>query len=278
MALRRKQGIWETARVLFLPVEQIVPNPAQPRKKFSPQGLDELAESIQEHGILQPLTVRRRGSGYELISGERRLRSAKQAGLREVPCLIAGVDEEESSLLALVENLQRRDLNFMEEAEAIARLIQLYGFSQEEAAQKIGKSQSAVANKLRLLRLSPGVIQTLQAHRLTERHARALLRLEKDDMQMDALEHITGHGLNVAQTEAYIESVLAGPEEPPAVLPAKTRKRNTFVIKDVRFFLNSITRGMRMMKNAGVDAEYGKQETEEDILLTIRIPKRGPAK
>jgi ParB family chromosome partitioning protein len=278
MALRKKQGIWETARVFFLPVEQIVPNPAQPRKKFSPQGLDELAESIQEHGILQPLTVRRTGSGYELISGERRLRSAKQVGLREVPCLIAGVDEEESSLLALVENLQRRDLNFMEEAEAIARLIRLYGFSQEEAAQKIGKSQSAVANKLRLLRLSPQVIQTLQEYQLTERHARALLRLEEEEERLAVLGHITQYGLNVAQTEAYIESILAGPEATPGVVPTKARKRSTFVIKDVRFFLNSITRGMRMMKSAGVDAEYGKTETEEDILLTIRIPKRGTSK
>ena len=255
MALRKKQGIWETARVVFLSVDQIVPNPAQPRKKFSSQGLDELAESIREHGILQPLTVRRTGEGFELISGERRLRSAKRAGLKEVPCLIAGVDEEESSLLALVENLQRRDLNFMEEAEAIARLIQLYGFSQEEAAQKIGKSQSAVANKLRLLKLSSQVIQILQANQLTERHARALLRLEGEEKQLSALEQIVQNGLNVAQTERYIETLLSGPEKKPVMIPTKARKKSTFVIKDVRFFLNSITRGMRMMKSAGVDAE-----------------------
>ena len=271
MALRRKQGIWETARVFYLSVEQIVPNPAQPRKRFSPQGLSELAESIREHGILQPLTVRRTSTGYELISGERRLRAARQVGLREVPCLIAGVDEEESSLLALVENLQRRDLNFMEEAAAIARLIRLYGFSQEEAARKLGKSQSAVANKLRLLRLSPKVIQGLQANQLTERHARTLLRLEDEDQQLAALDQIVENGWNVAQTEAYIDSIVAEPKETPS---PRARKRNTFIIKDVRFFLNSITRGMRMMKSAGVDAQYGKTETEEDIVLTIRIPKK----
>ena len=269
MALRRKQGIWETARVFYLPVEQIMPNPAQPRKQFSPQGLNELAESIREHGILQPLTVRRTSNGYELISGERRLRSARQAGLREVPCLIAGVDEEESSLLALVENLQRRDLNFIEEAAAIARLIRLYGFSQEEAAQKLGKSQSAVANKLRLLRLPPRVIQIIQAQQLTERHARALLRLDDESQQMAALERIVENGWNVAQAEPYIDSVVSEPKEPP-----RAKKRNAFILKDVRFFLNSITRGMRMMKSAGVDAEYGKTETEEDIVLTIRIPKK----
>jgi ParB family chromosome partitioning protein len=270
MALRKKQGIWETARVFYLPVEQIVPNPAQPRKRFSPQGLSELAESIKEHGILQPLTVRRTSTGYELISGERRLRAARQTGLREVPCLIAGVDEEESSLLALVENLQRRDLNFIEEAAAIARLIRLYGFSQDEAARKLGKSQSAVANKLRLLRLPPKVIGGLQANGLTERHARSLLRLEDEDQQLEALRQIVENGWNVAQTEAYIDDIVAEPKEKPP----RAKKRNTFIIKDVRFFLNSITRGMRMMKSAGVDAQYGKTETEEDIVLTIRIPKK----
>ena len=276
MALRKKTGIWESARVVFLPVERIVPNPMQPRKTFSPQGLEELAESIRAHGILHPLTVRRVVDGYELVSGERRLRAAKQAGLTSVPCLIAGVDETASSLLALVENLQRRDLNFMEEAEAIACLIRQYGLSQEAVAQKIGKSQSAVANKLRLLKLPPEVVEALQLYRLTERHARALLRLE-GPLQMAALEQVVDNGFNVAQTEAYVDALLnkqqqnAGQTQKTS--PAKAQ--NAFVIKDVRFFLNSINRGMRMMKNAGVDAEYGQTETEDHILLTIRIPKRG---
>lgn len=286
MPLIKKQGLFEGNRVMYLSVREIAPNPAQPRKTFSAQGLDELANSIREHGILQPLTVRRAaGGGFELISGERRLRAARLAGLREVPCLLAGVDEEASSLLALVENLQRRDLNFLEEAQALARLIRLYGLSQEQAAQKIGKSQSAVANKLRLLRLSPEVLQKLQEHQLTERHARALLRLENEKQQLSALDEITRKELNVAQTEAYIDAVLSPPAplEPlasPAAAstrpgPISMRKRTTtFVIKDVRFFLNTVYRGLRMMKNAGVDAEYGKKETEEDIILTIRIPKQ----
>lgn len=272
MPLLKKQGLFEGNRVVYLSVREIAPNPAQPRKTFSPQGLDELASSIREHGILQPLTVRRTEcGGYELVSGERRLRAARQAGLREVPCLLAGVDEEASSLLALVENLQRRDLNFMEEAQALARLIRLYGLSQEQAAQKIGKSQSAVANKLRLLRLSPEVLQKLQEHQLTERHARALLRLEEDKLQIEALDAIIRKEMNVAQTEAYIESILS----PPAVQLPSVRKRTTFVIKDVRLFLNTVNRGLRMMKSAGVNAEYGKTETEQDILLTIKIPKQG---
>ena len=174
--------------------------------------------------------------------------------------------------MALVENLQRRDLSFMEEAQAIARLIQMYGLSQEQAAQKIGKSQSAVANKLRLLRLCPKVLQRLQENQLTERHARALLRIEDENEQLRVLEHIIRNVLNVAQTEAYIDSILTPSS------PAPKRRRNTYVIKDVRIFLNSVSRGLRMMKNAGVNAEYGQTETDQDILLTIRIPKRGANK
>ena len=280
MALWKKNGIWESTRVVFLPVERIAANPMQPRKAFSPQGLDELAESIRAHGILHPLTVRRVADRYELISGERRLRAAKQLGLATVPCLIAGVDETESSLLALVENLQRSDLNFMEEAEAISCLIRQYDLSQEAVAQKIGKSQSAVANKLRLLKLPPDVVEQLQSNHLTERHARALLRLE-GPLQLAALEQIVENGFNVAQTESYVDALLDEQKncaaQPEKASPAQARAQNTYVIKDVRFFLNSITRGMRMMKNAGVDAEYGRTETEDDILLTIRIPKRGGA-
>ena len=161
MPFLRKKGLYETNRVLYLPVSELAPNPNQPRRQFSPDGLAELSASIREHGILQPLSVRRVPDGYELVSGERRLRAAKLAGLREVPCILLAVDGENSSLLALVENLQRRDLDFFEEAAALSRLIQTYGLSQEEAARRVGKSQSAVANKLRLLRLSPACRELL---------------------------------------------------------------------------------------------------------------------
>ena len=148
----------ETGRVVFLPVRSIRPNPAQPRKVFEQTGLQELAASILQHGILQPLSVRRVGTSYELIAGERRLRAAKIAGLEEVPCLLMSMDEGQSGIAALVENLQRRDLDFIEEAEGLSRLMQLGGLSQEQAALRVGKSQSAVANKLRLLRHSPAVL------------------------------------------------------------------------------------------------------------------------
>ena len=150
--MRRTGGLLETGKILYLPAAQIRPNPGQPRKIFDPAGLQELAASIAEYGIVQPLTVRRRDGFYELVAGERRLRAARMAGLREVPCILLSVDEAQSGMVALVENLQRRDLDYIEEAEGLARLMRLYGLSQEQAAQRVGKSQSAVANKLRLLR------------------------------------------------------------------------------------------------------------------------------
>lgn len=268
MPLGRKKGLFESNRVLFLPIEQLRPNPSQPRRFFCPDGLAELASSIAEHGVLQPLSVRKVNGLYEIISGERRLRASSLAGLTEVPCIVVKADSEESSLLALVENLQRRDLDFVEEAAALARLIRTFGLSQEEAARRIGKSQSAVANKLRLLRLSPDVLSLLREHGYTERHARALLRLGDDALQLKAAQIITEENLTVLHTEELVETLLHPLEEkvPP-------RKKPKFLIKDVRFFLNTVTRGLTMMKTAGVNAACERSETEDSILLTIRIPK-----
>ncbi|WP_295635158.1 ParB/RepB/Spo0J family partition protein [uncultured Intestinimonas sp.] len=247
-----------------MPVDTLRPNPNQPRTQFDPGGLEELAQSIREHGILQPLSVRRREEGWELVSGERRLRAARLAGLWEVPCIAVDVDDRASSLLALVENIQRRDLDYLEEAQALDKLIRTYHLSQEEAARRVGRSQSAVANKLRLLRLSPQVQDLLRRYGLTERHARALLRLEGDAAQRAALEHIASAGLTVAQTEQYIERLLT-------VQPKK--RKPTYLIKDVRLFLNSLSRGLSVMQGAGIDAQCAREETDETILLTIRIPK-----
>lgn len=266
MSLLRRKGLFEQNKVLFLPVSALSPNPDQPRTHFSREGLEELAASIKEHGVLQPLSVRRANGGYELVSGERRLRAARMAGLTEVPCIVVSVDSEGSSLLALVENLQRRDLDFVEEATALAKLIQLYHLSQEEAAKRIGKSQSAVANKLRLLRLAPDALALLRTHGCTERHARALLRLEQPELQCSAAAFVVEHGLTVAQTEEYVESLLMPPIK-------KSSNKPTFLIKDVRLFLNTVTRGLSLMKRAGVNANCKRQETNDSILLTITIPK-----
>ena len=196
-------------QVRWLPVEQIAPNPHQPRREFAPGPLAELAESIRRHGIIQPLTVRHSADGWELIAGERRLRAAKLAGLQTVPCLEMQVDEQDSAILALIENIQRRDLHYLEEAAAIAAYLRQSGSTQEEAAALLGRSPSALANKLRLLRLSPDCCRLLTEHDLTERHARALLRLEDEEERLNALHHIIRQHLNVAQTEQYIDKRLA---------------------------------------------------------------------
>lgn len=268
MAALRRKGLFESNRVIGLPISAVSPNPSQPRKSFSAEELDELAESIREHGILQPLSVRRVAGGYELVSGERRLRAARLAGLSEVPCIIVDVDERESSLLALVENLQRKDLDFVEEAEALSRLIATYHLSQEAAARKIGKSQSAVANKLRLLKLSPEALELFRRNGMTERHARALLQLEEESLQLRAARHVVKNHLTVARTEAYVHTLLSPLSEKKLMV-----RKPTYVIKDVRFFLNTISKGLVLMQSAGVNAQCGRQETSDAILLTIRIPK-----
>ncbi len=267
MRLLAKKGIFDSGRILFLPVDAIVPNPDQPRRVFSQPELDELAQSIRALGVLQPLTVRRREGQWELVAGERRLRAARQAGLTEVPCLSVTADSQSSSLLALVENLQRRDLDFWEEALALRRLLDTYHISQEEAARRLGRSQSAVANKLRLLTLSPEALSLLREGGATERHARALLRLPGPEAQLKAARQLTAQKLTVAQTEALVDSLLS---------PAPARKRPTFIVKDVRLFLNTITRGLDMMRSAGVDARCRRQDSDEEILLTIHIPRRVP--
>ena len=268
MPKNRTKSYLESGRVCYVPVGDIRPNPSQPRRVFEPEALSELAESIRVYGVIQPLSVRRRMDGYELVAGERRLRAAKLAGLSEVPCIVLSVDGEQSGLIALVENLQRRDLNFIEEAEGIARLMRIYGLSQEQAAARIGKSQSAVANKLRLLRHSPAVLAVIRENHLSERHARALLRLPDEAQRLSALGVIVRRGLNVAKTEQYIQSLLLSPPAAPA-----RRAMPGFRLRDVRLFLNTIDHNLRLIRGAGIDAGLSRQEDEREIVLTIRIPK-----
>ena len=259
--------------IVYLSTEDIVPNPVQPRKLFDDEGLEELSRSIKDYGILNPLSVRLRGSRYELVAGERRLRAARLAGLKEVPCILLDVNMEDASLIALVENLQRRDLDFMEEANGINQLIRMFGMSQEEAARRIGKSQSAVANKLRLLRLPQDVLEGLRQNGLTERHGRALLRLPDRESQRAALLYIIDNGLTVAATDAYIDALLQAPEAPEEPEVPKAEGRRTFVLKDVRVFLNTLSRSIDLMKQGGIDAGVRREETEDQLILTISIPK-----
>ncbi|MBE6960701.1 MAG: ParB/RepB/Spo0J family partition protein [Ruminococcaceae bacterium] len=260
MQCQKLKTYMETGRVVFLPDRAIKPNPAQPRKIFRQEALEELAESIRQHGILQPLSVRRIGTSYELIAGERRLRAAQLAGLREIPCIVMTMDERESSMAAMVENLQRQDLDFIEEAAGIARLMDQFSMSQEQAARLLGKSQSAVANKLRILRHSEPVLHALREANLTERHARALLKLNSESEKMAAIAVITQHGMSVARTESYIEALLSGN-------PSKNQKVN------LGLFLNNLTQTLQRIQLSGIPAVSERKETDSQIILTITIPK-----
>jgi len=260
MQCQKLKTYMETGRVVFLPVRSIRPNPAQPRKIFREEALDELADSIRQHGILQPLSVRRQGNSYELISGERRLRAAELAGVTDVPCILMSMDDRASGFAALVENLQRQDLDFIEEAMGIRRLLQEHSMPQEQVARMLGKSQSAIANKLRILRHSDAVLTALRETGLTERHARALLKLRSEEEVLCAIARIAREGMSVARTEKYIDNLLAEKEE-------KVPRAN------VGAFLNSLTQNLQKIQLSGVAAVSERRETESQIVLTITIPK-----
>ena len=260
MQCQKLKTYMETGRVVFLPAQSIQPNPAQPRKVFAAGALDELAESIRQHGILQPLSVRRRDNVYELISGERRLRAAQLAGITDIPCILMRMDDLESGMAALVENLQRQDLDFIEEAQGIRYLLDHFKMSQEQAARLLGKSQSSVANKLRLLRHSPAVLEALREAGLTERHARALLRLPDENSVLAAIREIARQNMSVARTERYIENLLS---------TSTAKKRGA----SVGAFLNSLTQNLQKIQLSGIPAVSECRETDSQIVLTITIPK-----
>ena len=260
MQCQKLKTYMETGRVVFVPAKAVVPNPAQPRTHFEESALAELTESIRRHGILQPLSVRRVGTNYELIAGERRLRAGIRAGLTEIPCIVMSMEDEESGWVALVENLQRQDLHFLEEARGISRLMEKGNMSQEQAARFLGKSQSAVANKLRILRHSPQVLELLQKSGLTERHARALLKLRSDEEKTAVIAEILRLNMSVAQTEKYIDKYLLGRKE--------TQPR-----QKLGSFLNGITRFLQKMQEQGIPAITERRETDSQIVLTITVPK-----
>ena len=260
MQCQKLKTYMETGRVVFLPHRAIRPNPSQPRKIFQQEALEELAESIRQHGILQPLSVRRVGTSYELIAGERRLRAAQMAGLTEIPCIIMTMDDKESSMAAMIENLQRQDLDFIEEAVGIARLMENFRMSQEQAARLLGKSQSAVANKLRLLRHSEPVLRALREAELTERHARALLKLPTEPEKMAAISVISRLGMSVARTEKYIEDLLAN-------------KNGNAPRVNLGAFFNNLNQTLQRIQLSGIPAVSERKETDSQIVLTITIPK-----
>ena len=266
LPLTVNQSTCTAKAISLLPIDIIHPNPYQPRTHFDQRALEELCASVKSFGILQPITVRRLGGTYELVAGERRLRAAKMAGLTSVPAVIVNLDEEDSALIALLENLQRCDLTFLEEAEGYENLMRLHGLTQEQIAQKIGKTQSAVANKLRLLRLPSIVKKKIREYNLTERHARALLRLGDDcKLQAETVERIAARGLNVSQTEQWIEKLLKEKQ--------KGENRPLHLMNhSLKLAANTLRQAVRMMTDSGIHAILKEKRTEGYIEYIITLP------
>ncbi len=270
--------------VTCLPLDSIRMNPYQPRKEFARSSLVELANSILEYGVLQPISVRVLKTGtYELIAGERRLRASRLAGLSEIPAIIFQINDNDSAILALVENLQRENLNYMEEAEGYYSLLMDHGFTQEELSSKVGKSQSTIANKIRLLRLPPMVKKIIHENGLSERHARSLLRLPDEQLQIRALKNICDDGMSVQETEEMVLDMMAQYVRPDphrafgrSELAEAHKKKGKvkFVIKDIRVFVNTIREAVTMMKESGIHARAAQFDREEYVEFVIRIPKK----
>ncbi len=254
-----------SAEVYDIPQDLILPNPNQPRKRFDFDELENLAQSIRENGILQPITVRRtEDKKFELIAGERRLRAARLVGLVKIPAIVIDMQQKESALFAIIENLQRQSLGFFEEAEAIEKLINEFNMSREDVCKKLSIAPSTLSNKLRILKLPEEMRFKLSRAGLTERHARALLALEDDNQRARALSIVIDRHLNVSETERMIEQMLH----------RNTKQRsNIRGIRDVRLFINTLNHAVDTIRRAGVDADTARSETEEYIEYVVRIPK-----
>ena len=260
----------EDKKVMDIPIENIVPNPYQPRKVFSQAALEELSNSIKSYGILQPITVRQKDDKYELIAGERRFRAAKLANLNVVPVIINNMSDESSAVLALLENLQREDLNFIEEAMGYENLIKEHNFTQQQLAEKLGKNQSTIANKLRILRLPNSVKIKLVENNLTERHARYLLKLPTEDLVNEVLDRIIKNELTVKKTEKLIKDILDELENPQD-LEKKQHIKGTMGIK---IYLNTMKQAFDAIIDTGIKAKYNEVDKGDYMEVVVRIPKK----
>lgn len=269
----RSMGKVAIEEVVEVPLDQIVFNPYQPRREINEAGLEDLAASIKEHGVLQPIILKRLGKGYELIAGERRVRASKKAGLKSIPSIVRPYDEKEQAIMALVENLQREDLNPIDEAEAYSRMLQDLKITQEELARKVGKSQSTIANKLRLLRLPEEIKRALSSDTMTERHARELLRLKSEEDQVAVLNEIAATQMTVQETEALVSEMLVG-EEPGGLKDrSRERGRRLGVYRDLRIFLNSFKQVVGALRKSGIRAVMEEEEDEHFVYVRVTIPK-----
>lgn len=254
------------SKIILIPQSEILPNPNQPRKRFNYDELEGLAQSIRANGILQPLLVRINENGkYELVAGERRLRAARLVGITKVPCIVNEISESDSAVFAIIENLQRQNLDFFEEAEALAILVSEYRMSQDELCKKLGKAQSTLSNKLRLLKLSDEMRYKISRAGLSERHARALLSLEDEVQRARALSIIIDRHLTVNESETLIEQMLRKNEAP--------KRQILKGFKDIRIFINTLNNAVDTIRRAGIDADSVKTETDEYVEYIVRIPK-----
>lgn len=252
-------------RIKDIPLELIDQNPMQPRTVFDKTALEQLAASIKENGLISPILVRKTGERYQLIAGERRFLAFLMLDENTIPAIVEQVDDERSAVLAMIENIQRCDLNFFEEAQAIKTMISGQSLTQQQAAEKLSMSQSAVANKLRLLKLPESARQKIIEGRLTERHARALLPLSDDERLDNTINIIIEKNFNVSQSEKLVNDIISK--------PAKKGKK-IFVIRELRLFTTTISHAIDLMKQAGIDAVSQKTEDDENITYTVVIPKK----
>lgn len=253
-----------------IPISAIKPNPYQPRKTFSQKGLEELSQSIKAFGIIQPISVRKlNAQSYELVAGERRLRASELAELKEIPAMVVEYRDKDSAMIAMVENLQREDLNFIEEAEGYNNLIMDHKFTQMELAEKLGKSQSTIANKLRLLKLPPDIKKSLVEENLTERHGRALLKLPDDNLRRIVLDKAIHNNLNVNSIETVVEDILDNLRKKDE----KSYKQNIKSLISIRIYLNTIKKAYKAIREYGINAEYGEEDKGDYVLVTIKVPK-----
>lgn len=253
-----------------IPVDKIIPNPYQPRKVFSINALEELSKSIKEYGVLQPVTVRQKEDGYELVAGERRLRAAKLAELKTIPAIINNMSDQYSAVLALLENLQREDLNFIEESLGYENLIKEHNFTQQQLAEKLGKNQSTIANKLRILKLPDAVKQYLVENSLTERHARALLKLPNEELMMEIVKKVVKQELTVKKTEKLINETLEAlkAEDEPE------KKQSIKCSVGIRIYLNTLKQAYDAIKNTGIEAKYNEIDKGDYMEVVVKIPKK----
>ena len=258
--------------IVSIPLAQIMPNPFQPRKTFSAEGLQELCASIREFGVIQPLIVRKTDSGYELIAGERRLRASGLAGRDDVPCVLRDASDKEMAEIALIENLQREDLHYFEEAQGYEKLLLQFNLTQEVLAERVGKNQSTIANKLRLLKLPPEMREYIFEAKLTERHARALLKVEDAERQWQLLKFVAENKLNVREAESLIEAQFQN--EPVSEQKVVRRPQMLKIVKDVRIFINTVGELVKQMKKTGLDVRLTQEQDDEFVTITMVVPKR----